>query len=118
MSTIKKSIRRFVGGDRRDGGPVRAVWNGTVLAESDRTVVVDGNHYFPSEDVKAEYLEPSTKHTVCPWKGTASYYDAVVGDDRNRDAAWYYPDPGRQAARLKDHVAFWHGVKVKRAPAA
>jgi uncharacterized protein (DUF427 family) len=117
MSTITESIRRWVGGEDHPGtGPVQAVWNGAVLAESDRTIVVGGNHYFPPEDINREYLEASGKHTVCPWKGTASYYDVVVDGERNRAAAWYYPRPSRAAAQLKGHVAFWHGVKVKRAP--
>jgi uncharacterized protein (DUF427 family) len=117
MSTITERLRQFVGGDPRQAtGPVQAVWNGTVLAGSDRTVVVEGNHYFPPEDVNTEYLESSSKHTACPWKGTASYYDVVVDGERNRAAAWYYPKPSQAAAKIKDHVAFWHGGKVKHAP--
>ena len=92
---------------------VKATWNGTVIAESDRTVVVEGNHYFPREDVKAEVLRPSGTHTTCPWKGEASYYDVVVDGEANRDAAWYYPDPKTEAADIKDHVAFWRGVQVE-----
>ena len=94
------------------GDSMRAVWNGAVIAESDRTVLVEGNHYFPSESVRSEYLEPSSEHTVCPWKGTASYYDVVVDGDRNDTAAWYYPNPSQAAASIKDHVAFWHGVDL------
>jgi uncharacterized protein (DUF427 family) len=118
MSTITEKLRHFVNGDQRAAtGPVQAVWNGTVLAESDRTIVVEGNHYVPPEDINTEYLESSSKQSVCPWKGTASYYDVVVVDgERNRAAAWYYPKPNRAAQQIKDHVAFWHGVKVKRAP--
>ena len=122
MSRITESIRRFVIGEERIGageepaatGPVQAIWNGAVLAESDRTVVVEGNYYFPPEDVNREYLEPSGRHSVCVWKGRASYYDAVVDGRRNRAAAWYYPSPSPAARQIKDHVAFWHGVTVAR----
>jgi uncharacterized protein (DUF427 family) len=89
-----------------------ATWNGTVLAESNDTVVVEGNHYFPVSSVKQEYLEASQTHTVCYWKGTASYYSVVVNGARNADAAWYYPDPKPEASQIKDHIAFWRGVKV------
>ena len=92
---------------------MKALWNGTVLAESDDTVVVEGNHYFPPESVRRENLRESETHTVCPWKGTASYYDVVVGGDVNRDAAWYYPQPKDAAKQIKDRVAFWRGVKVE-----
>ena len=91
----------------------RAIWNGTVLAESDHTVVVEGNHYFPPEAVRREYLRDSATHTVCGWKGTASYYHVEVGGQVNRDAAWYYPEPKAAAANLKGYVAFWKGVKVE-----
>jgi uncharacterized protein (DUF427 family) len=94
----------------------RASWNGTVIAESASTVVVEGNQYFPLADVSAEHLKPSDSHTTCHWKGVASYYDVVVGDDVNRDAAWYYPDPSEAAKQIKDRVAFWHGVKVEAVP--
>ncbi len=117
MSTITEKLRSLVGANGQTGGPVQAVWNGTVIAESDRTVVVEGNHYFPPEDVESRYLEPSTHQTVCPWKGTASYYDVVVDGERNQAAAWYYPSPKSAAAQIKDHVAFWHGVKVRPASA-
>ena len=93
----------------------RAVWNGTVVAESADTVLVDGNHYFPLAGVRLENLRASASHTTCYWKGEASYYDVVVGDKVNKDAAWYYPDPSPAAARIKDRVAFWHGVKVESA---
>ena len=116
MSTISDAVRRFVGGDAHTAnGPVQAIWNGVVLAESDRTVVVEGNHYFPPDDVNHEHLEPSGRHSVCFWKGRASYYDAVVDGQRNRAAAWYYPNPSPAARKIKDHVAFWHGVNVRRA---
>ncbi len=91
----------------------RATWNDAVVAESTETVVVEGNHYFPLADVRAEHLRPSDTHTTCHWKGVASYYDVLVGDKVNRDAAWYYPDPSPAADRIKGRVAFWHGVKVE-----
>jgi len=90
----------------------KAIWNGEVIAESDRTVMVEGNHYFPPEAIKPGYLVESSAHTVCPWKGTASYYDVVVNGQSNRGAAWYYPSPKAAAADIKDHVAFWRGVRV------
>lgn len=92
---------------------MRATWNGAVIAESDETVVVEGNHYFPLASVKQEHLRPSTTHTVCPWKGTASYYDVVAGDAVNRDAAWYYPTPKDAAKEITGRVAFWKGVQVR-----
>jgi uncharacterized protein (DUF427 family) len=91
----------------------KAIWNGAVLAESARTEVVEGNHYFPPDTVRRDHLRDSTTHTTCPWKGLASYYDVVVDGQTNRDAAWYYPDPKEAAARIKDFVAFWHGVRVE-----
>ena len=92
---------------------MKANWKDTVIAESADTVVVEGNHYFPPESVRQEHLTPSTTHTTCPWKGEASYYDVVVGDDINGDAAWYYPDPKPAAAEIKDRIAFWRGVTVE-----
>ena len=94
---------------------VRAEWNGTVLAESDDTVVVEGNHYFPEDSLHRELLEAASRTTVCPWKGTASYYDVVVGGERNAGAAWYYPEPKPAAAEIKNRVAFWKGVLVSEA---
>jgi uncharacterized protein (DUF427 family) len=91
----------------------KAVWNETVLAESSDTIVVEGNQYFPKESVRTEYLRPSETHTVCPWKGTASYYDIQVNGQRNPDAAWYYPAPKSGAEQVKDRVAFWKGVRVE-----
>jgi uncharacterized protein (DUF427 family) len=91
----------------------RATWNGAVLAESEATVVVEGNHYFPIDAVRSEHLRPSDSHTVCHWKGVASYYDVVVGDKINSDAAWYYPDTSKLAEPIKGRVAFWHGVEVE-----
>jgi uncharacterized protein (DUF427 family) len=91
---------------------VKAIWKGAVLAESDATVVVEGNHYFPAESLVREHFQPSDTHTTCGWKGEASYYDVVLGDDRNADAAWFYPEPKEAAAHIRDHVAFWRGVEV------
>ena len=90
----------------------RATWNGAVIAESDDTVVVENNHYFPRDSVHAELLSESAKHTVCPWKGTASYYSISVDGQINADAAWYYPNPTPAAAQIADHIAFWKGVNV------
>jgi len=92
---------------------MRATWNGATIVESDDTVQVEGNHYFPLSAVAREYLEESQTHSVCPWKGTASYYSLVVGGDTNRDAAWYYPDPKAGAESVAGRVAFWKGVKVE-----
>lgn len=92
---------------------MQAVWNGAVVAESDDTVVVEGNHYFPPEAVKREYLADSDTRTVCSWKGTASYYHVQVDGERNEDAAWYYPEPKEAAANIRDRVAFWRGVEVR-----
>ena len=92
---------------------MKATWKGAVLAESDETVVVEGNHYFPAESVNREYFRESGTHTTCPWKGEASYYDVVVGDEVNADAAWYYPEPKEAAKEIKGRVAFWRGVRVE-----
>ena len=91
---------------------MKATWNGAVLAQSDNTVVVEGNHYFPADSVTSEYFEDSATHTTCPWKGEASYKDVVVGGESNADAAWFYPDPKEAAAQIRGHFAFWHGVEV------
>ncbi len=91
----------------------RAIWNGVIIAESNATIVVEGNHYFPPDSVKREYLRESATHTVCGWKGVASYYDIVVNDNVNRDAAWYYPEPKEAARRIAGYIAFWRGVKVE-----
>jgi len=93
---------------------MRALWNDTVLAESDDTVVVENNHYFPVASLNKEYFRASDHHTVCPWKGTASYYDVIVGDAVNANAAWFYPTPSKAAAQITDRVAFWKGVRVER----
>ena len=92
---------------------VKAVWNGAVIAESDQTLLVEGNHYFPAASLISEYFEPSDHKSSCFWKGTAFYYDVVVKGERNPDAAWYYPEPSRAAEKIKDHVAFWKGIEVK-----
>lgn len=91
---------------------VRATWNGVVLAESDDTVIVEGNHYFPVSSVDRRYLRRSETHTRCPWKGTASYHTLVVDGKQNVDAAWFYPDPSQAARRIEGRIAFWHGVEV------
>jgi uncharacterized protein (DUF427 family) len=91
---------------------VKAIWNDQVIAESDDTIIVEGNHYFRPEDVKAEYLSPSSLTTVCGWKGTARYYDLVVNGRTNPGAAWYYPTPMEAAQRIQGRIAFWKGVQV------
>jgi uncharacterized protein (DUF427 family) len=91
---------------------MKAIWNDTVLADSDDTVVVEGNHYFPAASLREEYFRESDHHSVCPWKGTASYYDVVVDDAENDQAAWYYPQPKDAAAQIAGRVAFWKGVRV------
>ncbi|MBA3241754.1 MAG: DUF427 domain-containing protein [Acidobacteria bacterium] len=92
---------------------MKATWNGKVLAESDETVVVEGNQYFPREAVNEEYFEESATHSTCPWKGEASYLSVVVDGQTNKDAAWYYPEPKDAAKEIKGRVAFWKGVKVE-----
>ena len=91
----------------------RAIWNGAVLAESETFEEVEGNVYFPPQAIRREYFQPSEEHTVCGWKGLASYYDVVVEGKRNPQAAWFYAKPEAAAANIKDHVAFWHGVRVE-----
>jgi uncharacterized protein (DUF427 family) len=91
---------------------MRATWNGTVLAESDDTVVVEGNHYFPETALRHDLVRPLDTHTVCPWKGVASYYSVEVDGKVNQDAVWYYPDPKPKAAMVAGRVAFWKGVVV------
>lgn len=93
---------------------MKAIWNGTVVAESDDTVVIEGNHYFPADAIKKEYFKPSDTHTVCPWKGTASYYTVDVDGEANKDAAWYYPETSDLAKAIKGYVAFWKGVEVTK----
>jgi uncharacterized protein (DUF427 family) len=91
---------------------MKAIWNGALLAESDQTVVVEGNHYFPPDSIRKEHFTPSETHTVCPWKGTASYYTVEAGGKQNPDAAWFYPEPKDAARQITGHVAFWKGVTV------
>ena len=90
----------------------RAMWHGAVLAESDKTVVVENNHYFPPISLNRKFLRDSDHQTQCPWKGTASYYDVIVEDQVNANAAWYYHEPKPEAENIRDYVAFWHGVQV------
>ncbi len=91
----------------------KAIWNGKVIAESNEYEIVERNIYFPSQSVKKEFLESSNMHTVCPWKGTASYYNVVVDGQVNKDAAWYYENPSDAASNIKGYVAFWRGVKIE-----
>ena len=91
----------------------KAIWNSTVLAESDHCELVEGNHYFPPEAIRRQHFKPSATHTTCPWKGEASYYDIEVNGQLNKDAAWFYPSPKKAAQQIAGHVAFWKGVKVE-----
>ena len=91
---------------------MKAIWNDVTLAESDETISIEGNHYFPPESIKKEYFKQSDYHTACPWKGEASYYNIIVDEEMNSDSAWFYPDPKEAAKEIKDYVAFWKGVKV------
>ena len=91
---------------------MKAVWNNTVLAESDATIVVEGNHYFPTDSIRCGHFRPRDTHTDCSWKGEASYYTLEVSGSSNQDAAWYYPDPKGEAKNIKGYVAFWKGVEV------
>ncbi len=92
---------------------MKAIWNGQIIAESEHTIVVEGNHYFPPDALKKEFFEESETHTTCSWKGVASYFNIVVGEAKNKDAAWYYPEPKDAAKNIKGYVAFWRGVKVE-----
>jgi uncharacterized protein (DUF427 family) len=92
----------------------KAMWENTVLAESDQTVEVEGNQYFPPGAINKQFFKPNDHHTACPWKGLASYYDLEVNGKKNASAAWYYPEPKPAAKQIKDYVAFWRGVKVER----
>ena len=91
---------------------MKAIWHNVIVAESDETIVVEGNHYFPPESIKPEYFRESTTHTTCSWKGEASYYDIVVNEKVNKDAAWYYPEAKEEAKHIKNYVAFWKGVEI------
>ncbi len=99
--------------EKRGRGMAKAVWAGTVIAETDDPVIVEGNAYFPSEAADQHYLRPSPRQTTCPWKGVARYYDVVVDGQVNKDAAWYYPEPKPAAEHIKDRIAFWKGVQVE-----
>jgi uncharacterized protein (DUF427 family) len=90
----------------------KATWNGAVLAESIETIEIEGNQYFPPDSVNRQFLEDSDMHSTCPWKGEASYYHVVVSNEKNTDAAWYYPHPKDAAAQIKNHIAFWKGIKI------
>ena len=91
---------------------MKAIWNGKVLAESDKTIIVENNHYFPADSISKEFFKNSDHHTTCPWKGLASYYTLEVDGEANQNAAWYYPEPKDAAKQIKDYVAFWKGVQV------
>ena len=91
---------------------MKAVWKNTVIAESDATEVVEGNHYFPADSIKKQYFKESSTNSTCPWKGEASYYTVDVNGEQNKDAAWYYPTPKEKAMNIKGYVAFWKGVEV------
>lgn len=91
---------------------MKAIWNGQIIAESDQTIVIEGNHYFPPQSVRTEFFVPSSTHTTCPWKGVASYYTLDVENSQNKDAAWYYKEPKEAAQQIKDYIAFWKGVKI------
>ena len=91
---------------------MKAIWNGKTIAESENTRVVENNHYFPSDSINKQYFEKSNTHSVCPWKGNASYYNLVVDGETNEDAAWYYPQPNPAAKEIQNYVAFWKGVQV------
>ncbi len=93
---------------------MKAIWNNTILAESETTVEVEGNHYFPKETVNRDFLVDSNTHTHCPWKGDASYYSIAVNGKTNTDAAWYYQEPKDAAKQIKNHIAFWKGVIIER----
>ena len=91
---------------------MKAIWNNQVIAESDATIVIENNHYFPADSIRKEYFKPSETHSTCPWKGLASYYSLEVDGKENTDAAWYYPEPKELARQIKGYVAFWKGVEV------
>jgi uncharacterized protein (DUF427 family) len=92
---------------------VKAIWNGKVIAEADRTEIVEGNHYFPSKSLRREFFQSSDTHTICPWKGKAHYYTLLVDGNENSDAAWYYPDPNPAAQKIAGNVAFGKGVRIE-----
>ena len=91
---------------------MKAIWNNQILTESDDTIVVEGNHYFPEDSINKEFFKPSDTHTVCGWKGTASYYDVIVKGETNKDAAWFYPNAKEEAKEIENRIAFWKGVQI------
>jgi len=91
---------------------MKAIWNGTVLAESDDTITIEGNHYFPADSINKEFFQPSDTRTHCPWKGAAGYYSISANGETNKDAAWFYPEPKAAAKEIANHVAFWKGVQI------
>jgi len=93
---------------------MKAIWNNIVIAESNEIVKLEGNYYFPPGSVMTDFLRDSSTHSTCSWKGKASYYDIVIDDSINRDAAWYYPEPKQEALNIKNHVAFWHGIEFSQ----
>ncbi len=93
---------------------MKAIWNDEIIAESNNTIILEGNHYFPEDSVRKEYLKESSTHTTCPWKGEASYYSIKINDSINEDAAWYYPQPSDLAKQIKNYIAFWKGVEVRK----
>jgi uncharacterized protein (DUF427 family) len=93
---------------------MKAIWNNTVIAQSNETVKLEGNYYFPLGSVMTQFLRDSSTHTTCSWKGMASYYDIVIDDSINNDAAWYYPEPKQEALNIRNYVAFWHGVEFSQ----
>ncbi len=116
MNAIGRAISAVMGSPAKDGSRrMRAEWNGVTLAQSDKTVVVEGNHYFPPEALNRAFFDHSDRRSVCPWKGTADYYDVVVDGKRNAAAAWTYPTPNPAAEDIRGHFAFWKGVKVSEA---
>ncbi|MCS4433015.1 DUF427 domain-containing protein [Aquiflexum gelatinilyticum] len=92
---------------------MKAFWKNQILAESDKTIQIEGNHYFPADSIKKEFFKSSITHSTCPWKGIASYYTIEVDDEANKDAAWFYPEPKSAAKEIKGYVAFWKGVEIK-----
>jgi uncharacterized protein (DUF427 family) len=117
MKSSMSWFKRIFEGQQNNSNPgtgqmARAVWNGQVIAESDQTVVVEGNHYFPPDSVRREFLKDSATTSFCAWKGMANYYTLEVNGQTNHDAAWYYLEPKKAAHEIQDRLAFWHGVKV------
>lgn len=92
---------------------VKAIWNDEVIAKSQNTIIIEGNHYFPPQDVRRDYLGASDYRSTCPWKGEAHYYDILINGEKNENAAWYYPQPKEKALQIKDYVAFWKGVAIE-----